>query len=46
MISRDLFQTISNQLFKGKAIILPGPRQAGKTTLVNVLKDSLSWNVL
>lgn len=46
MISRDLFHTISNQLFKGKAIILLGPRQAGKTTLVNVLKDSLSQNVL
>lgn len=46
MISRDLFHTISNQLFKGKAIILLGPRQAGKTTLVKVLKDSLSQNVL
>lgn len=46
MISRDLFQTISDQLFKGKAIILLGPRQVGKTTLVSSLKDALSQQVL
>ncbi|HEX7583375.1 MAG TPA: ATP-binding protein [Prolixibacteraceae bacterium] len=46
MISRDLFGTIKNQLFKGKAIILMGPRQAGKTTLVNIIKDSLTDRVL
>ncbi len=46
MITRDLFSTISNQLFKGKAIILFGPRQVGKTTLVTILKKSLSQKVL
>ena len=46
MISRDLFGTIKNQLFKGKAIILMGPRQAGKTTLVNIIKDSLTDRIL
>ncbi len=46
MIARSLFQPISDQLFKGKAIILLGPRQAGKTTLVNLLKAALSQNVL
>jgi hypothetical protein len=34
MIPRILEKKISNDLFKGKAIILYGPRQAGKTTLV------------
>ena len=46
MIARDLFETIQNQLFKGKAIILLGPRRAGKTTLINALKNSLTQNVL
>lgn len=46
MIARDLFETLKNQLFKGKAIILLGPRQAGKTTLINALKNSLTQNVL
>ncbi len=46
MISRDLFGLIKNQLFKGKAIIIMGPRQAGKTTLVNTIKDSLTESVL
>ena len=34
MIIRHLESKISNDLFKGKAIILFGPRQSGKTTLV------------
>lgn len=46
MIARDLFITIKNQLFKGKAIILLGPRQAGKTTLISAIRDSLSVDVL
>ena len=34
MIKRKLEEIIANQLFKGKAIILVGPRQVGKTTLL------------
>lgn len=34
MIQRVLFGKIKNRLFKGKAIIVLGPRQTGKTTLV------------
>lgn len=34
MIKRKLEEVIANQLFNGKAIILVGPRQVGKTTLL------------
>ena len=34
MIPRLLEQTIRGKLFKGKAIIITGPRQTGKTTLL------------
>lgn len=37
MIPRILESNIKNDLFKGKAIILYGPRQSGKTTLVKKL---------
>ena len=39
MITRDIYETIQERMFKGKAIILTGPRQVGKTTL---LKQFLS----
>ena len=40
MIVRDLTSVIKNNLDKGKVIVLIGPRQVGKTTLVNsLLKD-------
>ena len=40
MIDRELRQSIENKLFKGKAIIITGARQTGKTTLVHrVLND-------
>ena len=35
MIRRIINQTIRNRVNKGKAIILLGPRQVGKTTLIN-----------
>lgn len=35
MIKRELFQTINGKFNKGKAIVLLGPRQVGKTTLIN-----------
>lgn len=46
MIKRYLNQTISDNLYKGKAIIILGARQVGKTTLLNSLfknKDEFIW---
>lgn len=37
MIQRKLAQTINNRLFKGKAIIIVGARQVGKTSLMRNL---------
>ena len=37
MIKRTLFDTIQKKFFKGKAIVLLGPRQVGKTTLIQEL---------
>ncbi|MDP3667379.1 MAG: ATP-binding protein, partial [Sediminibacterium sp.] len=40
MIHRTLKDTIKKDLFKGKALLLFGPRQSGKSTLIQeVLKD-------
>lgn len=40
MLKRKLFTTIKNRLFQGKAIILFGSRQVGKTTLIEeVIKE-------
>ena len=39
MIERELRQSIENRLFKGKAIIITGARQTGKTTLVSRVLD-------
>jgi hypothetical protein len=49
MIERRLKQLILPRLFKGKAIVLTGPRQVGKTTLLQMLmketdKKALYWN--
>lgn len=49
MINRTIWDQIEARMFKGKAIILYGPRQSGKTTLINsILKDhtepSVSFN--
>lgn len=35
MIKRELFQKLNEKFNKGKAIVLLGPRQVGKTTLIN-----------
>lgn len=46
MINRILYKTILSKLFKGKAIILVGARQVGKTTLLkSLLRDNseLLW---
>ena len=47
MIKRTLYQSIQTKFFKGKALILLGPRQVGKTTLINELlaaRDHLFLN--
>ncbi len=40
MFKRTLSATLANKLGRGKAIILVGPRQVGKTTLINELLKS------
>lgn len=49
MIKRRLEQLITPRLFKGKAIVLTGPRQVGKTTLLRMMmaetdEKTLFWN--
>lgn len=39
MIHRILHEAISDKLFAGKTIIVTGPRQVGKTTLINAILD-------
>lgn len=39
MINRAIYKLIKEDLFKGKAIILVGPRQVGKTTLLRGLEQ-------
>ena len=46
MIERDLDKVIAERLFKGKAIVLIGARQVGKTTLLKKLvkgQENLLW---
>lgn len=43
MINRDLTNVVMNKLHKGKAIVLIGPRQVGKTTLINALLADKSY---
>jgi uncharacterized protein len=46
MINRLLERTISEKLFNGKAIIVMGPRQVGKTTLLKKIveqRDDVLW---
>lgn len=49
MINRKLRHIIEQRLFRGKIIVLTGPRQVGKTTLLKMLmsdinKKTLFWN--
>jgi predicted AAA+ superfamily ATPase len=46
MIRRNLEHSLKERLFKGKAILLYGPRQVGKTTLVKLLLLSSENSVL
>ncbi len=43
MISRRLLQNVKARLNKGKVIVLIGPRQVGKTTMVNELLKNESF---
>ncbi|MDR3180587.1 MAG: AAA family ATPase, partial [Prevotellaceae bacterium] len=36
-IERKLYKSIKSRFFQGKAIVLVGPRQVGKTTLLKQL---------
>jgi len=42
MVNRILQNTLEKEVFKGKAIVIFGPRQTGKTTLVKTFVDSLN----
>ncbi len=42
MIGRIIYEKIKQDLFKGKAILLIGPRQVGKTTLLQQLQEEYS----
>ncbi|MBQ2853050.1 MAG: ATP-binding protein [Bacteroidales bacterium] len=46
MISRKLKQIIEQRLFRRKIIVLTGPRQVGKTTLLKMLMSDLSKKTL
>ena len=39
MIRRTIQDTIEQSLFKGKAIIIYGARQVGKTTLIRAIQQ-------
>jgi len=41
MVERTLFSFLKERAFKGKAIVIIGPRQTGKTTVLKKLADSL-----
>ena len=44
MIERILKKTITQKSVGGKAIIIFGPRQVGKSTLLNLIKESVAEN--
>lgn len=46
MITRDIEELIEAKLFKGKAILLFGPRQVGKTTAVRAVLEKLNKEYL
>jgi len=46
MIPRILQKTIEKQMFKGKAILIFGPRQVGKTTLLEMMIEGINKKVL
>jgi len=45
MIQRNLLKIINDDLFKGKTILIYGPRQVGKTTLLEMIINVLDQKV-
>ena len=45
MIQRILLKVIQAELFKGKIIIINGPRQVGKTTLLDMIANGINQDV-
>jgi uncharacterized protein len=39
MVDRQTLRTLSERLHEASAVVLPGPRQVGKTTLALTLAD-------
>jgi predicted AAA+ superfamily ATPase len=46
VIERTLFKTLNEKLYKGKAIIVVGPRQVGKTTLLKKIIQNTEGKTL
>lgn len=46
MVSRMISSVLKQKFFRGKAVIIVGPRQVGKTTLLKMLADELDRKVL
>ena len=46
MINRIILDQLKENLFKGKTLILLGPRQSGKTTLLEMLSHEINEKVL
>ncbi len=46
MITRILETTIKKRLFSGKAIIILGPRQSGKTTVIKAIRKKIKRKIL
>ncbi len=49
MIERKILSVIESRMYRGKVIVLVGPRQVGKTTLLDILKEQTEkpfvyWN--
>jgi predicted AAA+ superfamily ATPase len=46
MIQRELENTIRSRLFQGKAIVILGPRQVGKSTLLKMLESKAARKLM
>ena len=44
MIERSIKNQIDSRLYKGKAVIIVGPRQVGKTTLLRAMSQMFGKN--
>jgi predicted AAA+ superfamily ATPase len=46
MIERQLFSILTERVKKGKVLVLTGPRQVGKTTILKALQASFTEKTL